>query len=172
MHDQDVGYLVMRSNGSLLEANRRAVLLAQKYFSRAGGSWRSHAAALLSAMLEANRDNGPIRHRIHCPEGWDVLDAYVHRLAKESHDISEDVTLVQLRESQRDSFQQLPPQQRKIASLLAYSGLSAKQIADKLGIAEGTLRTHSERVYKALGVHSRPELMVMAMDYVAKRAGR
>jgi DNA-binding NarL/FixJ family response regulator len=54
----------------------------------------------------------------------------------------------------------LTPRQRDVAALLIGTGLSYKQIAAKLGLSEGTLRTHTERIYRALGVHSRPELTV------------
>jgi len=172
MQEQDVGYVVVRATGGLLEANRRAVLLAQKYFSRVGGSWRSHVAALISAVQEADRRDGLICHRMRCPDGWDVLDAYTHNLAKECHDAGEDITLIQLRETLRNPFSQLPPRQREIAGYLAYSELSNKEIADVIGIAEGTLRKHEERIHKALGVHSRPELVVMAMGYLPPRPRR
>jgi DNA-binding NarL/FixJ family response regulator len=50
--------------------------------------------------------------------------------------------------------------QRDVAALLVRTGLSYKQIAAHLHLREGTLRTHAEHVYRALGVHSRAELTV------------
>jgi DNA-binding NarL/FixJ family response regulator len=54
----------------------------------------------------------------------------------------------------------LTPRQRDVAALLVGTGLSYKQIAARLALSEGTVRTHTERIYRAFGVHSRPELTV------------
>ncbi len=53
----------------------------------------------------------------------------------------------------------LTPRQREIARLLASTGLSQKQIAAQLGITLGSVRTHAMAVFRAMGVHSRPELV-------------
>jgi DNA-binding NarL/FixJ family response regulator len=50
--------------------------------------------------------------------------------------------------------------QREVAALLVGTGLSYKEIAARLDLSEGTVRTHTEAIYRALGVHSRPELTV------------
>jgi DNA-binding NarL/FixJ family response regulator len=55
----------------------------------------------------------------------------------------------------------LTSRQREIAALLVGTGLSYKQIAARLDRSEGTVRTHTERIYRAFGVHSRPELTVV-----------
>jgi DNA-binding CsgD family transcriptional regulator len=52
----------------------------------------------------------------------------------------------------------LTPRQRDVATLLVGTGLSYKEIATRLGLREGTVRSHTEKVYRALGVHSRAEL--------------
>ncbi|HTN85414.1 MAG TPA: LuxR C-terminal-related transcriptional regulator [Sorangium sp.] len=57
----------------------------------------------------------------------------------------------------------LTPRQRDVAALLVGTGLSYKQIAARLKLSEGTIRTHTERIYRAFGVHSRPELTVALM---------
>jgi DNA-binding NarL/FixJ family response regulator len=54
----------------------------------------------------------------------------------------------------------LTSRQRDVASLLVGTGLSYKEIAARLDLSEGTIRTHTERIYRAFGVHSRPELTV------------
>jgi DNA-binding NarL/FixJ family response regulator len=54
----------------------------------------------------------------------------------------------------------LTPRQREVAALLVGTGLSYKQIAARLGLSEGTIRTHTEKIYRAFGVHSRAELTV------------
>jgi DNA-binding NarL/FixJ family response regulator len=58
------------------------------------------------------------------------------------------------------TFSVLTPRQRDVAALLVGTGLSYKEIAARLDRSEGTVRTHTERIYRALGVHSRPELTV------------
>ena len=55
----------------------------------------------------------------------------------------------------------LTPRQREVAALLVLTGLSYKQIADRLELSDGTVRTHTEKIYRALGVHSRAELTVV-----------
>jgi DNA-binding NarL/FixJ family response regulator len=60
----------------------------------------------------------------------------------------------------------LTPRQRDVATLLVRTGLSYKQIAGELHVREGTLRTHAEHVYRALGVHSRAELTVALRAWV------
>ena len=60
----------------------------------------------------------------------------------------------------------LTPRQRDVAVMLVRTGLSYKEIAVQLQVREGTLRTHAERVYRALGVHSRAELTVSLRSWV------
>ncbi len=50
----------------------------------------------------------------------------------------------------------LGPRERRVLELLA-QGASNKEIARELGISEGTVRTHLERLYRKLGVRSRTE---------------
>src|ERR1700761_719260 len=45
----------------------------------------------------------------------------------------------------------LTPRQRTVAALLVQTGFSYKEIAAELQVREGTLRTHAEHVYRALG---------------------
>ena len=52
----------------------------------------------------------------------------------------------------------LTVRQVEIARLLAESGFSYKQLADRLDISEGTMRKHAENIYRVLRVHSRAEL--------------
>ena len=58
---------------------------------------------------------------------------------------------------------ELSPQQRRVAELVA-AGRTNDEIARDLGIAEGTVRKHLERVYRRLGVRNRA-------DAVAARLG-
>jgi DNA-binding CsgD family transcriptional regulator len=53
----------------------------------------------------------------------------------------------------------LTHRQREVAHLLVTTSLSYKQMAAFLDIAEGTLRKHVEKAYRAFGVHTRAELI-------------
>jgi DNA-binding NarL/FixJ family response regulator len=46
------------------------------------------------------------------------------------------------------------PRQAEIVSLVA-GGLGDKQIAQRLGVSVSTVRTHLQRLYRDMGVHSR-----------------
>jgi len=50
----------------------------------------------------------------------------------------------------------LSPRERRVLELVA-RGASNKEIAQELGVSEGTVRTHLERLYRKLGVRSRTE---------------
>jgi DNA-binding NarL/FixJ family response regulator len=54
----------------------------------------------------------------------------------------------------------LTPRQHDVANLLVGTGLSYKEIAAHLAVSEGTIRKHTEHIYRAFGVHSRPELTI------------
>jgi DNA-binding NarL/FixJ family response regulator len=52
----------------------------------------------------------------------------------------------------------LPRRLKEIGGLLLNTGCAIKDIAGRLGIHEGTVRKHIERLYRAVGVNSRAEL--------------
>jgi DNA-binding NarL/FixJ family response regulator len=52
----------------------------------------------------------------------------------------------------------LPRRLREIAGLLLNTGCAIKDISSRLGLHEGTVRKHIERLYRAVGVNSRAEL--------------
>jgi DNA-binding NarL/FixJ family response regulator len=51
----------------------------------------------------------------------------------------------------------LTPRRRQVANL-ACRGFSNRQIAQKLGLTEGTVKIHMHAIYEKLDVHSRDEL--------------
>ncbi|MCX7622504.1 MAG: helix-turn-helix transcriptional regulator, partial [Thermomicrobium sp.] len=65
----------------------------------------------------------------------------------------------------------LSARERRILELLA-RGASNKEIAQELGIREGTVRTHLERLYRKLGVRSRTEAAAWYWRMVAGREER
>ena len=57
----------------------------------------------------------------------------------------------------------LTPRERAIAALVA-RGKRNREVADELGISEGTVKIHLHRIYEKLGVGNRTELAVLARD--------
>jgi DNA-binding CsgD family transcriptional regulator len=70
-------------------------------------------------------------------------------------------------ERRRHPVPRLTPRQNDLVRLLA-AGHTNTQIARRLGISEGTVRTHLERIYERLGVSSRTAAVIRAFpDRVA-----
>jgi len=67
-------------------------------------------------------------------------------------------------EKKPSPFQDLTPREREILSLLA-EGQSNKTIARNLAISDGTVKLHVKAILRKLGVHSRVEAAVMAVEY-------
>jgi DNA-binding NarL/FixJ family response regulator len=63
----------------------------------------------------------------------------------------------------REATQILTPRELEIARTMA-SGLSNKEIARKLCVTEGTVKTHLHHIYKKLQVKGRMELIIYARD--------
>jgi DNA-binding NarL/FixJ family response regulator len=57
-------------------------------------------------------------------------------------------------DQQRDSEATLTPRERQVLSVAA-EGLTAREIAGRLGVRERTVTTHLARIYVKLGVGSR-----------------
>jgi two-component system nitrate/nitrite response regulator NarL len=60
-------------------------------------------------------------------------------------------------------FSELSDRERQVIALVC-DGLSNKEIAEKLGVAEGTIKCHLHAIYEELGVQSRIELMIALAD--------
>jgi two-component system, NarL family, nitrate/nitrite response regulator NarL len=56
----------------------------------------------------------------------------------------------------------LTKRRRQVAKL-ACRGLSNREIAEKLGLIEGTVKIHLHAVYKELNIHSRTKLAIALM---------
>jgi len=59
--------------------------------------------------------------------------------------------------SRRSRLTALTKRRRQVAALACY-GLSNRQIAEKLGVTEGTVKIHLHAIYEKLDIHSRAEL--------------
>jgi len=60
-------------------------------------------------------------------------------------------------------FSELTPREREILCLLA-EGQSNKLIARNLGISDGTVKLHVKAILRKLGIHSRVEAAVIAVE--------
>ena len=60
------------------------------------------------------------------------------------------------------AVQRLAPRQREVLKLLA-EGHARKNVADMLGIAEGTVGVHCEAIYARLGVSSVAQAVCVAI---------
>lgn len=69
-----------------------------------------------------------------------------------------------------DPFARLTPRETEILSLLA-EGQSNKAIARNLGISDGTVKLHVKAILRKLGVHSRVEAAVMAVEMGLRQRG-
>lgn len=63
----------------------------------------------------------------------------------------------------RDPLKALSARERAVASL-AQRGLRNKEIADELGLTEGTVKVHLHKVFEKLGLRGRTELILLAQD--------
>lgn len=61
----------------------------------------------------------------------------------------------------RQAVESLTPREREVLVLLA-EGLSDKEIAERLYVGSGTVRTHVVNIFVKLGVHSRLQALVFA----------
>jgi two-component system nitrate/nitrite response regulator NarL len=58
---------------------------------------------------------------------------------------------------------QLTQREKEVAALAA-AGLPAKEIADRLGIAQGTVKRHLRNIYAKLGIHSQVKLALTWLE--------
>jgi RNA polymerase sigma factor (sigma-70 family) len=58
-----------------------------------------------------------------------------------------------------EPFSELSHREQQVITLVC-DGLSNREIAEKLGVTEGTVKAHLYSIYGKLGVRSRIELMV------------
>lgn len=102
----------------------------------------------LSADAKLDRINAA-GHAVSKQERRRTRAAIMHRPTKAS-DIGE-------------RFAALSRRQQQVVSLVC-DGLTNKMIADKLGVNEGTVKSHLRAIYDKLGVQSRIALMVASAD--------
>jgi DNA-binding CsgD family transcriptional regulator len=166
--EQSLGYLCLSPNGSLTETNLRAHRLVDVYADAARIERRRGATAAFAAQA-LERTRGGRLWQLPASDHPSTLQVDAHRLAKETHVLPGDVILLQMREVLPSAFTPevacawalLTKRERQIALCLARTVDSAKQIAVQLSISPETMRTHVERIYRKLGVQSRPQLTAL-----------
>ena len=86
--------------------------------------------------------------------------AYAQKLLDEFHGISEDIIPDR---AQPDLVEPLTPRELEVLRLLT-AGCSNRQIAEKLVLAEGTVKFHVHAVLEKLNVHSRTQAIAKARE--------
>jgi non-specific serine/threonine protein kinase len=112
------------------------------------GSWR---ASVVGGLREAL---GPIRFDRAWQFGRGASLADAGRLATETLQLDRPRPP---RDAQLPAGHQLTPREREVAALVA-DGLTNPQIAERLFISPGTVRTHVERILGKLGLTSRVQV--------------
>ena len=67
------------------------------------------------------------------------------------------------------TIERLTPREREVLDALAVGGTN-KEIALRLGISPGTVKTHVERLIGKLGVRDRTQAAILAVEYRSRRA--
>lgn len=170
MEDRKLGFvLVAPKSAQCVEMNLRARELVAKYVPAASfdsGKYVMSSFAIRALFETKSKDSWIIAHR----KGGE-LEVTVHELKKEEHAIGEDLWLVMLEETlypgQADFFSPLglTSREEEIAIYLVTTGLSYKEIADRLGTKYHTVRTQINCVYRKAKVHSRNELTAKLKGY-------
>lgn len=63
----------------------------------------------------------------------------------------------------KNPLEELTPRQRSIASLVQ-RGLKNRDVAEELGLTEGTVKVHLHKIFEKLGLRSRTELILLAAE--------
>lgn len=82
----------------------------------------------------------------------DLLGTLLHHLVERRRQVQAPAQLDSLTEREREVFE------------LAAQGLRKEEIGKRLFISPATARTHLQRVYRKLGVHTQAELMSLAVN--------
>jgi DNA-binding NarL/FixJ family response regulator len=162
------GYLCVSSKRAVVEINDRARTLLTRYCrptsAGASGGWLDRFVEQALRETAGNRS----WHLVH-PDNRGRVEISAHWLAKEVHAIGQDVTLLMLEETEMAAsrldrlFEGLSPRRREAAHLLLTTGLRKWEMADRMGISEGTVRKHVDEVFQFFDVHSRAELVELVL---------
>jgi DNA-binding NarL/FixJ family response regulator len=98
------------------------------------------------ALLECVR-------RVHAGEQWIDRDTLSRAFGR----------VLERESAAREAGHQLTPRELEIVKMIA-QGLRNKTVADRLSIAEGTVKIHLHNIYQKLGVDGRLALVLFAQD--------
>lgn len=107
-------------------------------------------------------------------ESPDALAAAIRQMTRGQQYLSPflAISILQHIEKNRSSkaieFENLSTREQEVLELLA-EGLSSKAIAARLYLSVRTVEGHLDKVYTHLGVHSRTEAVILAMQHAGKR---
>lgn len=92
-------------------------------------------------------------------DGEQLLDAVRQALERSRAALEQEAALQRL----RDGYATLTAREREVMALVV-TGMLNKQIADRLGIAEITVKVHLQSIYRKLGVSNRTEALAAALN--------
>jgi DNA-binding CsgD family transcriptional regulator len=165
--EQSLGCLCLSPSGRVIVANRRAYQLVERYGDAAGIQGRRGAMVAFAVRAREKAGRGqPWQLGIDRPPA--ILQVDVHSFIKETGVFPEDTFLLYLREvleppvvaDALPALGLLTNREWEVAFRLAHSEGPQKQIADRLGMSPGTLRTHAQKIHKKLGIQSRLQLIL------------
>ncbi len=174
MADENTGYVCLDKHGNVRELNQRGHDLASKYRNAAGIP--SSRQFLQDFIDQARKKPQNGWHLVHSNRS-NFLDLRMTPLKQETHEIPYDMYLLRMNEAMIPGLnleaesskplalevlsEMLTPRELEVAMLLARSCMSYKQIAGHIRVEDGTMRKHTENIYRKLGIHSRPELVAL-----------
>lgn len=114
-------------------------------------TWRQYSADVRQSLIQGARSylcKGAVAEQ---------MKLAIHGLLQDRDYLPDDATVSGAATSTRSDIERhLSPRQQEIMQLLA-QGLSNKEIANILGITEGTIRVHLSAIFKAIKVSNRTE---------------
>lgn len=169
--EQHMGMLAFTRDGRLVAVNGRAWTLAERFARARQLPGRDAVRDLAERLLQ---QEGPgewmtTLSDVTAPRS-SIIVVSRHCISAVARSRTEDIILLLLREiaspaetdgPRKRPWSALPRRARQVAELLVDGGKPYKQLADEVGISEGTFRKHVERLYRALGVTSRAELTAL-----------
>ena len=108
----------------------------------------------IASLVSEGLSNRAIAEKLSLSEY--SVKSHLHTVFKQLH-LRRRIDLVIDRPKSVERSAVLTDRQKRVATLVC-GGLSNREIAMKLGVAEGTVKIHLHGIYQRLNVHSRNEL--------------
>jgi RNA polymerase sigma-70 factor (ECF subfamily) len=136
----------------LLEVYEQVWRRASTFDRERGGVWRWMTVMTRSRALDRLRAGATRRHREQPVEEGSWEPTGTERPPDEARILEQEQALV------RQALLSLPPEQRQAVELAYYSELTHTEIADKLGVPLGTIKTRIRTGMKKLRLALYPEM--------------